>query len=81
MARDMLSKSAGGSGTMAAASSSAPIRRIGENPEPVTLLDLVRAVGEVTANEDEIVETVRHMLRTRLVRLGGILRDVPLDEL
>ena len=66
---------------MAAAASSAPIRRIGEKPEPVTLLDLVRAVGEVTTNDDELCETVRHMLRTRLVRLSGILRDVPLDEL
>ena len=66
---------------MAAAGSSAPIRRVGENPEPVTLLDLVQAVGEVTGSEDELVETVRHMLRTRIVRLGGILRDVPIEEL
>ena len=66
---------------MAAAGSSAPIRRVGERPQPVTLLDLVQAVGEVTGNEDELVETVRHMLRTRIVRLGGILRDVPIEEL
>ncbi len=66
---------------MAAADSSAPIRRVGEKPEPVTLLDLVQAVGEVTGNENELVETVRHMLRTRIVRLGGILRDVPIEEL
>ncbi len=47
----------------------------------ITLLDLVRAVSEVTDDEQEIVATVRHLLRTRRARLCGILRGTPPDEL
>ena len=39
-----------------------------------TLLDLVRAVSEVTSNEKEVVETIRHLLDTGRVRLCGNFR-------
>jgi hypothetical protein len=39
-----------------------------------TLLDLVRALGEVTDDEQEIVATVMHMVRTRRVHLIGSFR-------
>ena len=44
-----------------------------------TLLDLVRAVGEVTDDDREIVATVLHMLRSGRVRLSGNFRGVPFD--
>ena len=39
--------------------------------EPVTLFDLLEAVGEVTEDEQEIVATVLHMLESGRVRLCG----------
>lgn len=44
-----------------------------------TLLDLVRAIGEVTNDDREIVATVLHMLRSGRVRLSGNFRGVPFD--
>ena len=47
--------------------------------QATTLLDLVRAIGEVTDDDREIVATVLHMLRSGHVRLFGNFRDVPFD--
>ncbi len=47
--------------------------------QAITLLDLVRAVGEVTDDDREIVATVLHMLRSGRVRLSGSFRGVPFD--
>ena len=44
-----------------------------------TLLDLVRAIGEVTDDDREIVATVLHMLRSGRVCLSGNFRGVPCD--
>jgi hypothetical protein len=46
----------------------------------VTLLDLVRAISEVTDDDREIVAAVRHMLCTGRVRLCGNFRDAPSGE-
>lgn len=58
-------------------------RRVEPQPLPVaqelTLLDLVRVVGEVARNEDEVVATVLHLLRSGRVRLRGNFRGESLD--
>ena len=46
-----------------------------DEPESVTLLELVRAVSEVTDDEREVVATVRHMLLSGRVRLCGNFRN------
>ncbi len=38
---------------------------------PLTLLDLVAAVGEAAENDDETVETIRCMFASGRVRLRG----------
>ena len=43
-----------------------------------TLLELVRAVTEVSASEIEVLATIQHLLRSGRVRLIGALRDEPL---
>lgn len=43
-----------------------------------TLLELVRAIGEVTADDREVVAAVRHLLESGQVRLTGNFRDSPL---
>lgn len=43
-------------------------------PMGVTLLELVRAVGEVTPDEQEIIATVLYMLHEGHVRLAGNFR-------
>ena len=50
-------------------------------PRNTTLLELVRAVGEVTENDREVVATVLSMLESGRVRLIGNFRGVPLDDL
>lgn len=49
--------------------------------ETTTLLDLVRAIGEVTDDEREIVATVLHLLHSGRVRLCGNFRGVSPGEL
>ena len=51
-------------------------------PEPlaVTLLELVRAVSEVTDDEREVVATVVSLLRSRKVRLCGNFRGHPVED-
>lgn len=50
-------------------------------PEDLTLLELVSAVGEVAEDEAEIVATVLHLLHSGRVRLCGSFRGVPIEEL
>jgi hypothetical protein len=45
----------------------------------LTLLELVRAVAEVTEDDREIVATVAHMLKSGHVRLTGNFRDTPIE--
>ena len=53
----------------------------GLETEPIatTLLELVRALGEVTEDDREVVATVQHMLETGLVRLTGNFHDLPVE--
>ncbi len=50
-------------------------------PQPTTLLELVRSISQVTDDEREIVATVLHLLRSGRVRLIGNFRNVSVDEL
>lgn len=52
-----------------------------EEPLPVTLLELVKAVSEVSDNEREVIATVVYMLSTGRVRLSGSFRDASLTQL
>jgi len=52
-----------------------PIPLDGDEPEQLTLLELVRAVSEETDDESEVVATVRHMLLSGRVRLCGNFRN------
>lgn len=45
----------------------------------LTLLELVRTIGEITDDEAEIVATVLHMLRSGTVKLTGSFRDEPIS--
>lgn len=48
-------------------------------PLSTTLLELVRAISEITSNDREVVATVQHMLETGRVRLTGNFRGVAPD--
>ncbi len=50
-------------------------------PMPVTLLEIVRAIGEVTEDDREVVATVLHLLSTGQIRLSGNFRGSPLSTL
>ena len=54
-----------------------PARKRNEPPRCVqtTLLELVRALSEITGDENEIVATVLHMVREKRVQLNGNFRD------
>jgi hypothetical protein len=43
-------------------------------PEPLTLLDLVRAVAEFSASDAEVVAVVEHLIRSGQVVLVGQFR-------
>lgn len=45
-----------------------------------TLLELVRAVSETTDDDQEVVATISHILRSGRVRLCGTFRDEPVDR-
>jgi hypothetical protein len=49
-------------------------------PLSLTLLELVEAVNDVTANEYEVVATVQHMLQSGRVRLCGNFRELPVNS-
>jgi hypothetical protein len=45
-----------------------------------TLLALVRAVGETTTDDREVVATILHLLRSGEVRLCGNFRNAPIED-
>ena len=45
-----------------------------------TLLALVRAIGEVTHDDREVVATILHLLRSGEVRLCGNFRNAPIED-
>lgn len=49
-------------------------------PRETTLLELVRAVSEVTEDDREVVATVRHLLRSGRVVLCGSFRGEQLPD-
>ncbi len=50
-------------------------------PQQVTLLELVEAVGDYAQTEAEVVATVLHMLKSGRVKLRACFRDEPIDSL
>jgi hypothetical protein len=52
-----------------------------DEPQPVTLLELVEAVSEVSESEQEILATVTYMLNSGRVRLSGSFRDTSVSVL
>jgi hypothetical protein len=53
---------------------SLPIGDQAAEPLSVTLLEVVRAIGEVTEDDREVVATVLHLLATGQIRLCGNFR-------
>jgi hypothetical protein len=51
-----------------------------DEPQAVTLLELIDAVSEVSESEEEVVATVSHMLNSGRVRLTGNFRDTPIAQ-
>ncbi len=60
------------------------IHEIDANPKPsalpLTLLELVHAVSEVSDSENEVVDIVVYMLDSGRVRLAGSFRNASLHE-
>ncbi len=52
-----------------------------EEPQSVTLLQLIEAVSEVSETEQEVLATVTYMLNSGRVRLSGSFRDTPVAKL
>jgi hypothetical protein len=52
-----------------------------DEPQDITLLELIDAVSEVSDCEEEVVATVTYMLNSGRVRLAGNFRDVPVAKL
>ena len=52
-----------------------------DEPQAVTLLELVKAVSEVSATENEVLATVTYMLNSGRVRLSGSFRDTHIAKL
>lgn len=51
-----------------------------DEPQVTTLLELVRALGEITDDEAELVATVLSLLRSGQVRLCGNFRNARPDD-
>lgn len=66
---------------MGAATSISVQRRVERQARRTTLLALVRAIGEVTDDDREVVATILHMLRRGEVRLCGNFRDSDPEDL
>lgn len=58
-----------------------PVQYESKEPEPVTLLELVDAVCDITSSDKEVVQTVLYMLRSGRVVLCGNFRGVKVEEL
>lgn len=56
-----------------------PIRH--DEPQHLTLLELVEAVADVTDDEQEIIATVFYMLETGSVKLTGNFRGEPFERM
>jgi len=54
---------------------------LSEEPQSMTLLELIDAVSEVSESEQEVVATVSYMLNSGRVRLAGSFRDTPVTKL
>jgi hypothetical protein len=52
-----------------------------DEPQPVTLLELIEAVSEASESEQEVLATVTYMLNSGRVRLTGSFRDTPVTKL
>ncbi len=52
-----------------------------DEPQPVTLLELIEAVSEVSNTEQEVLATVTYMLNSGRIRLSGNFRDTPVEKL
>jgi hypothetical protein len=57
-----------------------PTNPVGE-PWPVTLLELIEAVSQVSETEQEVLATVTYMLNSGRVRLSGNFRNTPVEKL
>ncbi len=51
------------------------------DPRSVTLLEVGRAIGEVTVDDHEVVATVLHLLATGQIRLQGNVRGAGASDL
>ncbi len=60
---------------------SQPIETPASEPMSVTLLEVVRAVGDVTSNDHEVVATVLHLLVSGKIKLRGNFRDSSASDL
>jgi hypothetical protein len=58
-----------------------PLEAQDAEPRNATLLELVRAVCDVTDSDEEVVATVLQMLRSGQVRLCGNFRGASADDL
>jgi hypothetical protein len=56
------------------------IQFIDEEEHLTTLLELVRAISEVTSDEREVVATVLHMLSTGRAKLCGNFRGSSVED-
>ena len=52
-----------------------------DEPQPMTLLELIEAVSEVSESEQEVIATVSYMLSSGRVRLSGSFRNTPVAKL
>lgn len=52
-----------------------------DEPQPMTLLELIEAVSDFSETEQEILATVIYMLNSGRVRLSGNFRDTPITQL
>lgn len=66
--------------TMRAATSQS-IEIPASEPISVTLLEVVRAVGDITSNDHEVVATVIHLLVSGKIKLRGNFRDSSASDL
>ena len=62
------------------AAQSISIQYLDEEKHLTTLLELVRAISEVTDDEREVVATVLHMLSTGRARLCGNFRGHGVED-
>ncbi|HIF93328.1 MAG: hypothetical protein ABGX04_11240 [Myxococcales bacterium] len=53
----------------------------GEEPPPVTLLELVEAVSEFSESEQEVLATVVYMVNSGRVQLSANFSDTPVEQL